>query len=91
MACVLLWSSAVRVHDSQAYRKMDVTRQRISCILELQYSYSEKSVCVWGGSGDGTGLLPTSSIVTGVGATQSMNAVTCNVLCFQHLNINIFA
>ena len=33
MACILLWSSAVRVHDSQAYRKMDVTRQRISRIL----------------------------------------------------------
>ena len=36
MACILLWSSAVRVHDSQAYRKMDVTRERISCILELK-------------------------------------------------------
>ena len=36
MACILLWSSAVRVHDSQAYRKMDVTRERISCILELR-------------------------------------------------------
>ena len=35
MACILLWSSAVRVHDSQAYRKMDVTRERISRILEL--------------------------------------------------------
>ena len=35
MACILLWSSAVRVHDSQAYRKMDVTRECISCILEL--------------------------------------------------------
>ena len=35
MACVLLWNSAVRVHDSQAYRKMDVTRERISRILEL--------------------------------------------------------
>ena len=33
MACILLWSSAVRVHDSQAYgRKMDVT----SRILELR-------------------------------------------------------
>ena len=31
----LLWSSGVRVHDSQAYRKMDVIRERISCILEL--------------------------------------------------------
>ena len=36
MACILLWSSAVRVHDSQAYRKMDVTRQHISLILELR-------------------------------------------------------
>ena len=36
MACVLLWSFAVRVHDPYAYRKMDVTRERISCILELR-------------------------------------------------------
>ena len=36
MACILLWSSAVRVHDSQVYRKMEVTRERISCILELR-------------------------------------------------------
>ena len=36
MACILLWSSAVKVHDSQAYRKMDVTREPISCILELR-------------------------------------------------------
>ena len=26
----------MRVHDSQAYRKMDVTRERISPILELR-------------------------------------------------------
>ena len=26
----------MRVHDSQAYRKMEVTRERISCILELR-------------------------------------------------------
>ena len=26
----------MRVHDSQAYRKMDVTRERISHILELR-------------------------------------------------------
>ena len=36
MACIVLWSSAVRVHDSQAYRKMDVTRERISRIVELR-------------------------------------------------------
>ena len=36
MACILLWSSAVGVHDSQAYWKMDVTRERISRILMLR-------------------------------------------------------
>ena len=36
MACIVLWSSAVRVNESQAYRKMDVTRERISRILELR-------------------------------------------------------
>ena len=35
MVCILL-SFAVRVHDSQAYRKVDVTRERISRILELR-------------------------------------------------------
>ena len=36
MACVLLWSSAVKAHDIQAYRKMDVTRERISHMWELR-------------------------------------------------------
>ena len=36
MACILLWSSAVRVHDLQAYRNMNVTRKRIKRILELR-------------------------------------------------------
>ena len=36
MACLLLCSSAVKVHDSQVYRKMDVTRERVSRILELR-------------------------------------------------------
>ena len=26
----------MKIHDSQAYRKMDVTRERISCISELR-------------------------------------------------------
>ena len=34
MASILLWSSAAKGHVSQAYRKMDVTRKRISRILE---------------------------------------------------------
>ena len=36
MACILLRSSAVRVHYLQAYSRMDVTRERISLILELR-------------------------------------------------------
>ena len=32
MGCTLLSSSSVRVYDSQAYRKVDVTREHISCI-----------------------------------------------------------
>ena len=36
MARILLCSSAVRVHDSQAYRKMAVARELISRTLELR-------------------------------------------------------
>ena len=36
MTHILLCSFAVRVHDSQAYRKMDVTRECISHMLELR-------------------------------------------------------
>ena len=36
MTCILLLSSSVRVHDSKAYRKMDVTRERIRRIFELR-------------------------------------------------------
>ena len=36
MARILLCNSAVKVHDSQAYRKMDVTRECNSRILELK-------------------------------------------------------
>ena len=36
MMILLLWSSALRVLDSQTYRKMDVTREHISRILELR-------------------------------------------------------
>ena len=36
MAYILLWSFALRVNDSQAYGKMDATKERISRILELR-------------------------------------------------------
>ena len=35
MACILFSVSAVSVQDSQAYRNMDITRERISPIFEL--------------------------------------------------------
>ena len=35
MACILFSVSAVNVQDSQAYRTMDMTRERISLIFEL--------------------------------------------------------
>ena len=35
MACILFSVSAVNVQDSQAYRNMDMTRERISLIFEL--------------------------------------------------------
>ena len=36
MAYTLLCNSVVRVHDSQAYRMTDVTKERIIRILELR-------------------------------------------------------
>ena len=35
MACILLAVSAVSVQDSEAYRNMDMTKERISLIFEL--------------------------------------------------------
>ena len=35
MACIVFSVSAVNVQDSQAYRNMDMTRERISLIFEL--------------------------------------------------------
>ena len=57
MARIPFCSSAVRVHDLQTYRKMYVTRGRISCILELfqtglntDLSMLLSSVLSWRGS-----------------------------------------
>ena len=36
MACILLWSFAVRVRDSEAYSKMDVTEERIRRVMKLR-------------------------------------------------------
>ena len=40
MSCTLLCSSAVRVHDSQAYRKMDVTRELREILLSFQTGFN---------------------------------------------------
>ena len=49
MARIVLWSSAVRVHDSHAYRKKDTTRECISCMLMLDVflSVHEKTEEDW--------------------------------------------
>ena len=36
MACILLWSFAVRVRDSQAYSKMDVAGECIRRVMKLR-------------------------------------------------------
>ena len=71
MVCILLWSTAVRVHDSQAYRKMDVTRERISRILELreillsfQIGFNLVSVAVVCTLLEGISGLEPSSVIT---------------------------
>ena len=46
LACFLLWSSAVRVHDSPAYRKMDVTRERISRITSNWFQPCQCCCCL---------------------------------------------
>ena len=45
MACTLLCSSAVRIHDSQTYMNTDVTRERISRILELREIVLSFPIC----------------------------------------------
>ena len=36
MACILLSNSAVSVHDSHVYKKIDMTNELISLIFELR-------------------------------------------------------
>ena len=51
----------MRVHDSQAYQKMDVTTERISCILELRV-FINNGKTLWG-CADRTVRLNTPSVV----------------------------
>ena len=53
----------MRVHDSQAYRKMDVTRERISRILEL-------AVPSW--SSKGSVVILSRDMLEGVGESRHL-------------------
>ena len=71
MACILLWSSAVRVHASQAYWKIDVTRERMSRILQLremllsiQTGFSLVNVAVFCAILESISGLESSSVIT---------------------------
>ena len=85
MACILLLSSAVRVHDSQAYRKMDVTRESIGRILELreislsfQTGFSLFYAAVVGATLESiSGLQPSSAITE----PRYLKLVTVSVFC----------
>ena len=85
MACILLWSSAVRVHDSQAYRKMDVTRERISGVLELreiflplQAGFSLVSAAVVCAIQESISGLEPSSVIT---EPKNLKLVTVSSFC----------
>ena len=85
MGCSLLWSSAVRVHNSQAYSKMDVTRKRIRHILELreivlsfQTGFSLVNAAVVCAILESISGLETSSVIT---EPRYLKLVTVSNLC----------
>ena len=89
MARILPWSSAVRVHDSQAYRKMDATRERIRCISELremlpsfQTSFNLANVCAILESISGLEPLPVIT-AKGLVACDSICVDATGVVCHQ--------
>ena len=70
MACILLWSSAVRVHGLQAYRKMDVTErahqlylgtERNTLSFQTGFNLVNAAVCAYLESISG---LELSSVIT---------------------------
>ena len=80
MACILLSVSAVSVQDSQAYRNMDMTRERISLIFELSaiflsfqmvLSFASAAV-VWAILARISGLDPSSAMI----APRYLNLLT---------------
>ena len=75
----------MRVHDSQAYGKMDVTRERISCNLELreillsfQTGFNLVSAAVICAILESISGLEPSSVIT---EPRQMKLVTVSSLC----------
>ena len=53
-ACVLFFVSAIKVHDSQAYRNMDVTAARISFIFGTRDIFLSRQIILCGTERNGT-------------------------------------
>ena len=89
MACILLSVSAVSVQDSQAYRNIDMTRERISLIFELsaiilsfQMVLSLASAAVaWAILARISGLDPSSAMI----APRYLNLLTQSNTVGSHL------
>ena len=95
VACILLWSSAVRVHDSQAYMKLDVTRERISRILEpreilllIQTGFSLVNAAVVCTILESISGLEPSSVIT---EHRYLKHVTCLKLLSTYFNLCVDA
>ena len=87
MRCVVSCgsTSAVKVHDSEAYRRMDVTRERVSRILELreillsfQTSFNLVNATVACAMLDSISGLQPSSVITEV---RYLKLVTVSSFC----------
>ena len=75
MACILLSVSAVSVQDSQAYRNMDMTRERISLNFELSaifLSFQMVLSLAWAILARISGLDPSSAMI----APRYLNLLT---------------
>ena len=72
----------MRVHDSQAYRKMDVTRERINRIFELREILL--SFQTGFSSGHMSTLLVLSAIYLFVNVSFSPDIILCGLLGLKH-------
>ena len=90
MACILLWSSAMRVHDSQVYGKMDVTRERISHILELrEILLSFQTVFSFVNAAVVCAILESISGLEPSSVISEPRYLTCGVMTYEMNNLEI--